>query len=146
MENLSEKLRYRLGLLRLKSRKVDDSLRDDVNDEATNLYSILLQMCKKVMEPPVSESFRTELKSYSNKSTDKKLHLDKSKPPKCRGDIIEFPEFRRKWENIVGRANLPEKAKIDRLEENIPPEAKDLLYSVTVKAKTLEIWRPSSDS
>ena len=88
----------------MKSRNVDDTLMDDVNDfcnvEAAKLDSILLQMCKKVMEPPVTESPRTELKSYSSKSTEEKVHLEKSKLPKFRGDIIEFPKFRRKWENI----------------------------------------------
>ena len=143
MEKLSEKLRERLAMLRLKSRKVDDTLREEVNDfcnvESAKLDSILLQICKKVMEPPVSEFSRAELKSYSSKSSDEKVHLEKSKPPKFKGDIIEYPEFRRKWENIVGKANLPEEAEIERLKENIPAEAKDLLYGVTVKAKAWEI-------
>ena len=65
--------------------------------------------------------------------------MEKSKPPKFKGDIIEFPEFKRKWNSIVGKANLPEEAEIERLKENIPAEAKDQLYAVTSKVKAWEI-------
>ena len=143
MEKFSEKLKHRLDLVRQKSRKVDDTLREEVNDfcnvGTAKLDSILLQICKKVIEPPEPSSSRSGTRSDTVKSTGEKVHLEKSKPPKFKGDMIEFPEFRRKWENIVGKANLPEEAEIERLKENIPAEAKDQLYAVTSKAKAWEI-------
>ena len=35
------------------------------------------------------------------------VDLKKSEPPKFKGDILEFPEFKRKWKALVSNAGLP---------------------------------------
>ena len=65
--------------------------------------------------------------------------MEKSQPPKFKGDIVESPEFKRRWKNIVGKAKLPPEAEIERLKECIPAEAKDQLYAVEKMEKAWEI-------
>ena len=49
-------------------------------------------------------------------------------PPQFKVEIVEFPEFRRKWLALVHPANLPEEAELDKLRDAIPKSAKDQLY------------------
>ena len=55
--------------------------------------------------------------------TYEKVDLEKSKPLKFFGDICEYPEFKRRFESIVGKANLPEEAFLDKLRDSIPKDA-----------------------
>ena len=145
-EKLGEKLRSRLELLRTKSRSVEKSLRDKINEFislwSSKLDSLHLEISKKLVIPPTaplttvgSEAARTETVRH----TEGRVHLEKSKPPKFKGDITEFPEFKKKWQNIVGKAGLPELAEIERLKENIPGDARDQLYGVETIAKAWTI-------
>ena len=81
------------------------------------LDSVLLKLSMKISTP--SEGTGGEFKKQ-----EERVHLEKSKPPKFNGDITEYPEFKRKWQNIVGKANLPELSEIERLKENIPADAR----------------------
>ena len=140
MEGFSEKLKNRLELLRLKSRKVEDVLRTRVNDfyntETAKVDSVLLMICKKIPDPPAT--IPTKIQTSSNIGREQ-VHLEKSKPPKFKGDETEYPEFKRKWESIVAKANLPEESEVDKLRDSIPVDAADQLYGVTKKAKAWEI-------
>ena len=64
-----------------------------------------------------------------------KVDLEKSKPPRFTGDMCEYPEFKRRFESIVGKANLPEEAFLDKLRDNLPKDGKEMLYGVTTKTK-----------
>ena len=56
-----------------------------------------------------------------------KTFLRKVDPPKFTGDILEFPEFKRKWAANVTRENLEEESELDRLRDNVPESAKKML-------------------
>ena len=65
--------------------------------------------------------------------------MEKSKPPKFKGEETEYPEFKRKWQSIVGKANLPIESEIDKLREAIPTDAADQLYGVTTMEKAWDV-------
>ena len=54
-------------------------------------------------------------------------YLKKQDPPKFDGDILQFPEFKRRWGSQVHSEKLEEQAELDRLRDNIPVEAKKML-------------------
>ena len=133
MEKFSEKLKMRLEDLRQKSRKVEDGLREKVNEfcdiEHAKIDSVLIQICKKLPVPSSSPHTFTTGPGGSG-SGKEHVHLEKSKPPKFKGDEIEYPEFKRKWFSTVSKANLPQESEVDKLKDNIPADAKDQLYGV----------------
>ena len=139
MEGLSTRIRARVDQLRLDSRQLESTDRQAViglcDQFSAQLDSALFQICKKVKRDTAGDSSSVVI----SKGMEEKVYLEKSKPPKFKGDIIEYPEFKRKWENIVSKAKLPEEAEIERLKENIPQEARDLLYAVTTMVKAWEI-------
>ena len=141
MEGFADKLKNRLEQLRYKSRKVEDGLRNSVNDfcntETAKIDSVLLMICKKIPEIKISDIRMQTSSNYSHGR--EQVHLEKSKPPKFRGEETEYPEFKRKWESIVSKANLPEESEVDKLRDSLPPDAADQLYGVTKKAKAWEI-------
>ena len=47
--------------------------------------------------------------------------------PKFEGDILEFPEYQRRWKALVPAAGLGAEAELDRLRDNVPDEAKNML-------------------
>ena len=67
------------------------------------------------------------------------VHIEKSKPPRFKGEEIEYPDFKRKWQSIVSKARLPEETELDKLKDNLPPEAKDQIYGVKTMSKAWEI-------
>ena len=137
MEKFSEKLKLRLEILVQRSRKVDDTLRGKVNDfynmQSAKLDSALLKVCSKVEDSPPATV------SSGARAVKEQVYLEKSKPPRYRGDEVEYPEFRRKWLSIVSKANLPEESEVDKLRDSIPNDAKDQLYGVTTMVKCWEI-------
>ena len=145
IEKLTDKLRSRLDAFRIKSRTVETTLRSNINqfcnDESCKLDTIQLKLSRILVMPDSAPVVSTvgAAKSESVRQSEDRVYLEKSKPPKFKGDITEFPEFKKKWQNIVGKANLPEVAEIERLKENIPVEARDLLYGVEDKTKAWEI-------
>ena len=143
MEKFSEKLKLRLEILVQRSRKVDDTLRNKVNDfynmECAKLDSALLRVCSKVEDSPSSPSADIAGLTSNNRPVKEQVYLEKSKPPRYRGDEVEYPEFRRKWLSIVSKANLPEESEVDKLRDSLPNDAKDQLYGVTTMAKCWEI-------
>ena len=69
----------------------------------------------------------------------KTIHLKKVDPPKFSGQEIDYPDFFRKWNAIVGPANLPDEAEIDLLRDALPVNAQDMLVVVTKISKAWEI-------
>ena len=143
LERFSEKIKERLEAVRFKVRKFPTTEKDQSNDfldlESAKIDSILLQICSKI---PEQKEFKDSSSTSPLKAKDaehERVHLEKSKPPKFRGEITEYPEFKRRWKNIVGKAKLPPEAEIERLKECIPVEAKDQLYAIEEVAKAWDI-------
>ena len=87
------------------------------------LNKCTLTLIKKVKpeeyKPPTATS------SKDNDKPKEQVFLEKTKPPKFNGDVLEFAEFKRKWMAQVNKANLPEESELDKLRDNIPREAKE---------------------
>ena len=133
MEKFLEKLKVRLKILVQKSRKVGDVLRGEVNDfydtDCAELDSALLQICTKLEIPELSTPppphTTSGTSTPASSARKEQVYLEKSKPPRFRGDEVEFPEFKRKWLSIVSKANLPEESEIDKLRDSLPADSKD---------------------
>ena len=76
-------------------------------------------------------------RSLPPQASTEKVLLAKSKPPTFKGDILEYPEFKRKWLALVQTAILPAEAELDKLRDAVPKLAKEQLYSCTTVA---EAW------
>ena len=142
MDNYVEKLRLRIDCLVEKGRNASEIVRQKLNDtsslEKAKLDSAWLQVCGKLdTVAPTAVSVSTSV--LPGARLRETVHLEKSKPPKFRGDVVEFPEFRRKWVSVVSKANLPEESEIDKLRDSIPADAKDQLYGVKTMQKAWEI-------
>merc|ERR1712082_420313 len=105
-------------------------------EQSSMLNKCTLNLIKKVKpedyKPPTATS------SKDNDKPKEQVFLEKTKPPKFNGDVLEFAEFKRKWMAQVNKANLPEESELDKLRDNIPKEAKDQLYAVE---KLDEAWK-----
>merc|ERR1711867_384963 len=148
MERLSEKLRARLKVLVAKGRNVGDVLREEVNDfyndQCAKLDSASIQICSKLEEatPPLTTPVVAPATGTSTPSAGEameRVYLEKSKPPKFKGDVVDYPEFKRKWLSIVSKANLPEESEVDKLRDSLPGDASEQLYGVSTVEKAWSI-------
>ena len=144
MEKFTEKLKLRLEMLVQRARNVDEKLRQVVNDfynlEASKIDSALLRVCTKIEESSYSSSSGSSSNpAGTSRAVKEQVFLEKSKPPKFKGEEVDYPEFKRKWLSIVSKANLPEESEVDKLKDSIPSDAGDQLYGVTTTAKCWEI-------
>ena len=144
MEKFTEKLKVRLEMLVQRARNVDETIRQNVNDfynlEAAKIDSALLRVCTKVEESSrTSSSDSTSSPASASRTVKEQVFLEKSKPPRFKGEEVDYPEFKRKWLSIVSKANLPEESEVDKLRDCIPADARDQLYGVTTTAKCWEI-------
>ena len=148
MERLSEKLRARLGVLVSKGRKVGDVLRTEVNDfyneQCTKLDSASIQISSKLegATPPLTTPVVAPATGTSTPSAGEakeRVYLEKSKPPKFKVDVVDYPEFKRKWLSIVSKANLPEESEVDKLRDSLPGDANEQLYGVSTMEKAWSI-------
>ena len=55
------------------------------------------------------------------------MFLKKIDAPKFEGDILDYPEFQRRWKSLVPAAGLGKEAELDRLRDNVPEESRKLL-------------------
>ena len=101
------------------------------NQEKTRLYQIVHLIAEKISFSQTS-SARSSHKSES-------IHLKKAEPPKFSGEETDYPEFHRKWLAVVGPANLPEEAEVDRLRDALPKDAMEMLTGVSKVSKAWEI-------
>ena len=74
----------------------------------------------------IKEVAPTSVRS-SGHSGSSHTYLKKQDPPRYGGDILEFPEFKRRWGSQVHSEKLEEQAELDRLRDNIPDAAKKML-------------------
>ena len=99
MEKYCDKLKDRLGMLVQKSRLADTVTKQKINDvitlETAKLDSTLLQICTKVEDTNPARP-QEQRSSSSTPHVREQVHLEKSKPPRFRGDVVEYPEFKRK--------------------------------------------------
>ena len=138
MEKHCTKLRKRIESLALKAREADNKLIKQVNDSC-NLLTVKLDSCMLLMCSKL-EATTAALPSITATTLPKEqVHLEKSRPPKFTGDIVDYPEFKRKWLSLVSKANLPEESEVDKLRDAIPFDAKDQLYGVKTMGKSWEI-------
>ena len=81
----------------------------------------ILEMIEERVEvkntSPVTETTKAEF-SY----------LKKIDPPKFNGDMVSYPDFKRKWRANVSKANLSAEAELDRLKDNVPEKAAKMLF------------------
>ena len=94
--------------------------------ERAKINSLRDVIGKKVKVPEANSSIQVPLATRP-----KVVDLKKSEPPKFKGDILEFPEFKRKWKALVSNAGLPEESEVDKLKDSVTKEGRDLLYGVT---------------
>ena len=95
-----------------------------VSMQRARIDSIEMDIVAKTKEVPESGAAG---RSGSGQSGSGKTYLKKVDPPKYSGDILEFPEFKRRWKANVTRENLEEEAELDRLRDNVPETAKKML-------------------
>ena len=76
---------------------------------------------------------------FSSSEKKEQTYLKKLDPPKWNGDLIEFAEFKRKWQSQVSKANLPADSELDRLRESIPLQASKTLFGESSMDKTWAI-------
>ena len=118
--------------------------KDELSQQVHSFSSVQLQkldelqinLFYKVKPKPAPHTSSSRLTSVPEPSADE-VQLAKTKPPFFKGDMVEYPEFKRKWLALVHPANLPAEAELDKLRDAIPKSAKDQLYG----SKTLvEAW------
>ena len=122
--------------------KIRLNLRNFMQEQKEKLDNCTMILIKKSVVRDIEE-VKPRLQSFSSDSTvgDKpreQVFLEKTRPPKFNGDELEFPEFLRKWQSQVNKANLPEETELDKLRDNIPKDAKDQIYGIT---KLDEAWQ-----
>ena len=76
----------------------------------------------KTKESPAAVSVGRSSSSGSHHT-----YLKKLDPPKFSGDLLDFPEFKRRWIANVTSENLGAEAELDRLRDNVPDQAKKML-------------------
>ena len=75
----------------------------------------------------VTKTKEMSVPSSSRASGTGHTYLKKVDPPKFNGDILDFPEFKRKWAASVTREKLEEESELDRLRDNVPESARKML-------------------
>ena len=101
--------------------------------QRARIDSIEMAIVAKTKEAPVAA-----LAGRSGHSGSGHTYLKKVEPPKFSGDLLDFPEFKRRWHANVTRENLEEESELDRLRDNIPETAKKML----IGEKSLEsAWK-----
>ena len=138
--DLSEKLKLRM---KLSDTGVDIAFsKDELSKRVSAFCSVQLERLDHL---EMSLVHKVKPRSFSApgvrvpqaQSSSDKVLLAKSKPPFFKGDILEYPEFRRKWHALVKPAHLPAEAELDKLRDAVPKLAKDQLFGCTTVA---EAW------
>ena len=90
--------------------------------QRARIDSIEIAVISKAKEAPVST-----ISDRTSSSNTGHTYLKKMDPPKFSGDIIDFPEFKRRWVANVSCENLGAEAELDRLRDSVPDQAKKML-------------------
>ena len=120
LQNLCEQL------LRLLSETEVDKFQEEIVEftsmQRARIDSIEMAIITKIKDAPASSSAGSFRQSGSGHT-----YLKKQDPPKFGGDILEFPEFKRRWASQVSCEKLEEGSELDRLRDNVPEDAKKML-------------------
>ena len=88
----------------------------------------LAEICCKIVEKTEAKGGGDALRPAVEKNKDHTF-LKKIDPPKFDGDIVVYPDFKRKWVANVSRSNLCTESELDRLRDNVPSQAAKMLFS-----------------
>ena len=106
------------------------------NDESANKNTLYIQFLtthrsrlRKLLET-IEEKVEQNIpsNSYTDKPRPEQTFLKKTDPPKFEGDMVTYPDFRRKWKANVSKANLSAESELDRLRDNVPEKAAKMLF------------------
>ena len=100
---------------------IQEEMSDFTSMERARVASLEMCLVTKIKEAAASTV------RGSGQSSSSHTYLKKQDPPKFLGDILEFPEFQRRWNSQVHSEKLEEQAELDRLRDNIPDAAKKML-------------------
>ena len=100
---------------------VQNELADFSSLERARVDSMEMSLVTKIKEV-ASSTVRSSGQSGSSHT-----YLKKQDPPRFGGDILDFPEFKRRWGSQVHSEKLEEQSELDRLRDNIPDAAKKML-------------------
>ena len=107
----------------VESKSEQSDLFEFCSTQRARIDSIEMAIIAKVRDnSATNSSFRT-----TDQTTAGKTFLKKVDPPSFSGDILDFPEFKRKWKANVTRENLEEESELDRLRDHVPDSARKML-------------------
>ena len=102
--------------------------------EFCSLQQARLDCIEKAIITKTREASISSVAASSGSVSSGHTYLKKMDPPKFSGDLIEFPEFKRRWLANVSCEILGVEAELDRLCDNVPEQAKKML----IGEKTME--------
>ena len=105
-----------------------------VSNLKAKINASLSLLNKKIKEHVPVNSVTSSGGSRDRKDT----YLKRIDPPTFKGDIVEYPDFVRKWKALVGEAGLNVESELDRLRDHIPPQAAKALYGASSMLEVLE--------
>ena len=120
LQNLSEQILKLLSDSELTSFQAD--LVEFISMQRARIDSIEVAIFTKIKEE-ISGHSAGSSRHFGSGHT----YLKKQDPPKFGGDILDFPEFRRRWASQVSCEKLEEQSELDRLRDNVPESAKKML-------------------
>ena len=132
LQKLSEQITILLD--ETEAEKFQTEQTDFISMQRARVDSIEMAIVLKTKEAPVSTSA-----GHSRQSGSSHTYLKKQDPPRFSGDILEFPEFKRRWAAQVTIEKLEEETELDRLRDNIPDTAKKMLTGEKSLKKAWEI-------
>ena len=98
---------------------VNATFAEFVSLDRARLDTVEMSLVTKIKEGPAAATTRGSSSHHT--------YLKKQDPPCFKGEILDYPEFKRRWESRVHSEKLDEQAELDRLRDNIPDSAKKML-------------------
>ena len=115
--------------------KFQASYEDFITTQRARIDSVEMAIVTKTKEIQVAASSSVR----SSHSGSGHTYLKKQDPPSFKGDILDFPDFKRRWASQVHSENLEELSELDRLRDNIPESAKKMLVGEKFLVKAWDI-------
>ena len=92
----------------------------------SQIDSVQLEIIQKSKDLQIDPQGREQ-----GSSSGERVMLKRVDPPKFTGDILEFPDFQRRWKATVGKAKFGQEAELDHLRDNVPSEASKMIVGET---------------
>ena len=117
------------GIRKLFENVINASPDDELEGLNKNWNQFVLSQRNAIntIEMNLVEKIKDQAVSSSERPASHHTCLKKLDPPRFNGEIIEFPEFKRRWASQVHSEKLEEQAELDRLRDNVPESAKKML-------------------